>query len=418
MLARAVGDSEGADSAPTVGKQSASILGNEVLKYLDCHNTARLLHVHALRPGDGFTVARALGKVHDRLRRDTSDEDVDDTVQAREPGFVVELYPSDEQRTISGRFITEVREKHRSGAGVLDSDDQWMLESMGFPGGITVPRLRWARKTGQEPDSAAHLAVAFDTFESRVVLAPAVEERASRPLYAFGMLSFFDRHYTGQPFPLWSSTVLVSTDGEKHPADRAHSDRLIRILQAIQTSVTDSLKGPTGVPTLQTEVSPEKARQLRDLHHLCDWVITLDRNAGLEYFDSPKHDPEVYDAYVIDCVPERQDLGCLQLITSTSNLDEVRNLLDVALDQMGLSRSRRNAEFLMWHLKALSGRLAIRLTGDKAPTSELIALALCHANSKRAAANDDCWVSLSTGFFIPADDVRDLIPPLEIFQRR
>ena len=116
---------------------------------------------------------------------------------------------------------------------------------------------------------------------------------------------------------------------------------------------------------------------------------------------------------MIDCVPERQDLGCLQLITSTSNLDEVRDLLDSALDQMGLSRSRRNAEFLMWHLKALSGRLAIRLTGDKAPTSELIALALCHANSKRASASDDCWVSLSHGFFIPADDVRDLLRPLE-----
>jgi len=412
ILARALGESDSADAAPTVGKQSAAILGNEFIKYLSCHNTARLLHVHALRPGDGFTVARALGKVHDSLRRATSEEDLDDTIQAPEPGFVLELYPSDEQRTIAGRFITEVREKYRSGAGILASDDHWMLESMGFPGGVTVPRLRWARKTGQEPDTAAHLAVAFDTFDSKVVLC-AQRERSQRPLYAFGLLSFFDRHYTGAPFPLWSSTVPLSSDGEKHPADRAHSDRLIRIMQSIQMAVTRSLGASEGVPTLQTEVSPEKARQLRDLHRLSDWVITLDRNAGLEYFDSPRYDPEVYDAYVIDCVPERQDLGCLQLITSTSNLEEVRDLLDVALDQMSLSRSRRNAEFLMWHLKALSGRLAIRLTGDKAPTSELIALALCHANCKRAAGDDDCWVSLTDGFFVPADDVRDLLSPLQ-----
>jgi DNA phosphorothioation-dependent restriction protein DptH len=412
ILARALGESDGADSAPTVGKQSASILGNEVLKYLDCHNTARLLHVHALRPGDGFTVARALGKVLDRFRRATPEEGLDDAQHVHEPGFVLELYPSDEQRTIAGRFITEVREKYRSGAGVLASDDHWMLESMGLPGGVTIPRLRWARKVGQQPDNSAHLAVAFDTFESRVILAPD-HLQSRRPLYAFGMLSFFDRQYSGAPFPLWSSTVLVSNDGEKHPGDRAHSDRLSRIVQAVQTCVSRSLGSTVGVPTLQTEVSAEKARQLRDLHRLCDWVITLDRNAGLEYFDSPKDDPEVYDAYVIDCVPERQDLGCLQLITSTSNLEEVRSLLDVALDQMGLSRSRRNAEFLMWHLKALSGRLAIRLTGDKAPTSELIALALCHANSISAASGNDCWTPLSDGFFIPADDVRDLIPPLD-----
>lgn len=412
ILARALGESDAADSAPTVGKQSASILGNEVIKYLDCHNTARVLHVHALRPGDGFTVARALGKVLGRFRGVTSDEAVDDAPHTHEPGFVLELYPSDEQRTIAGRFITEVREKYRSGAGVLASDDHWMLESMGFPGGVTIPRLRWARKASQEPDNSAHLAVAFDTFESKVILTPD-HVQTRRPLYAFGMLSFFDRKYTGAPFPLWSSRVLVSNEGEKHPGDRAHSDRLIRIVQAIQACVSRSLGSTAGVPALQTEVSAEKARQLRDLHRLCDWVITLDRNAGLEYFDSPKDDPEVYDAYVIDCVPERQDLGCLQLITSTSNLEEVRSLLDVALDQMALSRSRRNAEFLMWHLKALSGRLAIRLTGDKAPTSELIALALCHANSIRAASGDECWTSLSDGFFIPADDVRDLIPPLD-----
>ena len=66
----------------------------------------------------------------------------------------------------------------------------------------------------------------------------------------------------------------------------------------------------------------------------------------------------------------------------------------------------------MGHLKALSGRLAIRLTGRKAPTSELIALALCQANCRQAREQDNCWMSLDTGFLIPVDDVLDLIPPL------
>lgn len=414
ILARALGEAEAAESAPTVGKQSATILGNEVLKYLDCHNTSRLLHIHALRPGDGFTVARALGRVHDRYRKTSSDDDIEDTVQTQEPGFVLELYPSEGQRTIAGRFITEVREKHRSGAGVLAADDQWMLESVNLPGGVNLPRLRWARKSTQEPQTAAHLAVAFDTFDSRVVGRKDEGQPNRRPLYAFGMLSFFDRQFSGEPSPQWASTVPLSSEGEKHPADRAHTDRLLRIQQAIQASMARCLGEGGGSPMLRTEVSPSKAQQLRELHRLCDWVITLDRNAGMEYFDSPKSDKEIYDAYVIDCVPERQDLGCLQLITSTSNLEEVRTLLDSALDQMGLSRSRRNAEFLMWHLKALSGRLAIRLTGDKAPTSELIALALCHANSQSAQETDECWVSLDSGFLIPADDVRDLLPPLAL----
>ena len=209
-------------------------------------------------------------------------------------------------------------------------------------------------------------AVAFDTFESRVVPDRNTQRRRPRPLYAFGLLSFFEREYSSNPSPLWSSTILASTDGEKHPSDRTHTERLVRLQQAVQRSVAKGIGAELDLPTLKTEISPEKAQSLRELHRLCDWVITLDRNAGIEYFDSPRDNKDIYDAYVIDCVPERQDLGCLQLITSTSNLEEVRNLLDGSLEQMGLSQSRRNAEFLMEHLKALSGRLAIRLTGERA----------------------------------------------------
>ena len=197
------------------------------------------------------------------------------------------------------------------------------------------------------------------------------------------------------------------------PSDRTHTERLVRLQHLIQRCVARNIATDDNVSLiLKTEISPDKAHSLRELHRLCDWVITLDRNAGIEYFDSPRDNKEIYDAYVIECVPEREDLGCLQLITSTSNLEEVRNLLDGALDQMGLSHSRRNAEFLMGDLKALSGRLAIRLTGQKAPASELIALALSHANCRQSREQSGCWVSLDSGFLIAVDDVLDLIPPL------
>ena len=409
ILARALGESESVDAAPTVGGQSAEVVGDEIAKYLDCHNTSGLLHVHALRAGDGLTIARSLGRVYDRLRQ--ADEDVSDEELSDAPVFSLEMYPSEEQRGIAGRFIAEARERRRSGAGVVSTDDQWMLESLSLPGGVNMPRLRWARKS-ENPETAAHLAVAFDTFESQVV-SEEKETSVPGPFHAFGLLSFYERDYTGDPSPLWRSAIPQARDGEKHPSERGHTDRLVRLQRAIQDAVARYIGFENGFPVLTTAVSPEKERNLKDLHRLCDWVITLDRNAGIEYFDSPRDNREIYDAYVIDCVPEREDLGCLQLITSTSNLEEVRNLLDRVLDQMGLSRSRQNAEFLLGHLKSLSGRLAIRLTGSKPPTSELIALAVSHANCRKASATDDCWVSLKDGFIVPVDDVRDLLPPLQ-----
>ena len=410
ILARAMGAGEAIDAASTVGEQSAKVVGNEIVNYLDYHNTGRLLHIHALRAGDGLTIAKSLGHVHARLSK--ADEEANSEDENEVPVFSLEMYPSKEQRGIAGRFIVEARERRRSGAGGVSPGDQWMLESLSLPGGVNMPRLRWARKERPNPETAAHLAVAFDTFESQVVLD---EQKVSgdEPLQAFGLLSFYDRHFTTKPTPMWRSAISLAKDGEKHPSERVHTDRLVRLQRAIQHTVARHVGAANGqVPVLQTAVSSAKAKSLENLHRLCDWVITLDRNAGIEYFDSPRDNRAIYDAYVIDCVPEREDLGCLQLITSTSNTEEVHRLLVDTLDQMGLSHRRRNAEFLLEHLKALSGRLAIRLTGDKPLTSELIALAVSQANCQRAREADPCWVSLDRGFIVPIDDVRDLLPPL------
>ena len=427
ILARTLGEKDSSSTAPTLGGQSATVLGDEIVKYLGCHDASRLLRVHALRAGDGLTIARSLGHVHEHHRSFTDEGDpaaeaeaaghLDEELRTTTPSFSLELYPSSGQRGIAGRFIAEAREKRRSGAGVLSPEDRWMLESTSLPGGVNMPRLRWARKNGEDPETAAHLAVAFDTFESQVLAEDwpeAGKPRRSGPFQAFGLLSFYQRDYTNTPMPLWRSTVPQAGEGEKHPSERGHSERLERLQRAIQAAVARNVGVGNGHPVLRTAVSPAKADSLEALHRLCDWVVTLDRNAGIEYFDSPRDNRAVYDKYVIDCVPEREDLGSLQLITSTGNLEEVCNLLDETLNQMGLSRSRRNAEFLLSHLKSLSGRLAMRLTGNRSPTSELLALAVSHANCRTASEDDDCWVSLDRGFIVPVDDVRDLLPPLQV----
>ena len=418
ILSRALGESDSADTAPTVGKQSAAALQDKILKYLDCHDASWLLRVHALRAGDGLTISRSLGGIHHHFEDvNQKTEDYDDASKENEaltqtPVFLLELYPSAQQRGITGRFIAEARERRRSGAGALSPNDRWMLESVTLPGGVNIPKLRWARKDLQEPDTVAHLAIAFDMLNSQVTLSEVVkDEEIESSFHVFGLLSFYDRQYTGGATPQWQSIVQQMKNGEQHPAKREHSELLIRLQNAMQGAVAQHLGNGNQWPALQTVVSPESEDSFQKLHNLCDWVITLDRNAGIEYFDSPDNQ-KVYNTYVIDCVPEREDLSCLQLVTSTNNLEEVHKLLDKALDEMELSRSATNSEFLLNHLKGLSGRLAIRLTGSKTPTAELIALACSHHNCHQAEEDDECWLSLLNGFMIPVDDVRDLLPSL------
>lgn len=117
--------------------------------------------------------------------------------------------------------------------------------------------------------TAAYLAVAFDTFESRVV-PDTKKQRQSRPFYAFGLLSYFEREYSATPSPLWRSANLSSSEGEKHPSDRTHTERLMRLQQAIQKCVARSIGAEDNLPILTTDISPDKAQTLRELHRLCD----------------------------------------------------------------------------------------------------------------------------------------------------
>ena len=160
VLACALGESESTETTPTVGEQSAAVLGDEIVKYVECHESSRLLRMHALRAGDGLTIARALGRVHRHCggaEDDTDNEAAEgpDVQAAAAPAFSLDLYPSPEQRAIAGRFIAEAREKRRSGAGVLAADDQWMLESFSLPGGVALPRLRWAQGIRRSADGGA-----------------------------------------------------------------------------------------------------------------------------------------------------------------------------------------------------------------------------------------------------------------------
>jgi DNA phosphorothioation-dependent restriction protein DptH len=409
LLAQALDNGKNTESAPTVGQQSAEIIGEEILKYLESHDAAQLLRLHALQAGDGRTIAKALKRVFDRSqRKDNNGEIAEQDEPESSLRFVMELYPSESQRALAGAFLSRTRETRRKGAGTLSAEDRWMLESVSLPGQLVRPRLRWARKEGR-PATPAHLAIAFDVFESKVKTESDVE---SRPITAYSLMNFFVRQFKSRPFPHWISSVPDFSGGQKHPADRLLTDRLLNLLKAMHSCAARHLGSSNEHVVLQTEVSPEHDENLRQLHKQCDWVITLDRHAGIEYFDSPRDNPLIYDAYIIDCVPEREDLGCLQMITSTSNLLEVRRLLDEVLSLMGLSSSRRNAEFLLKNLKALSGRLAIRLTGHKPPAAELVALALSYNYCRVALPNDKCWLSLRNGFFVPVDDVSDLLPPL------
>jgi DNA phosphorothioation-dependent restriction protein DptH len=403
--------------APEVGRHSVDVLAREAGHYLDCHTRMdadgqaappNLLYVHAIKPGDGMIVARALGRALELQPGRAGDE----SEEEHDLCFVLDLFPSEGQEAIAGRFLLDVAQRRRAGAGAVEQADRWMLDTVQRPGDILVPRLRWARREGGKPSNLAHLAFAFDIFESTLEAVPAgTLPQEPRPLHGYGLVVAMERQVALADQPTWRVFLPLKTEGDKHPANRILTDRITRLYDAVARATAMQLGGDrTYWPVLTTQLPSESEDRIRDLHRTSDWVVTADRNVCIEYFDSPKEARAVYDAYVIDCVPERNDLGCLQLVTSTCNLDEVRNLFDEMLVEMGLSSSARNCEFLLWHLKGLSGRLAIRLASEGTKAGELVALALVHAACASAEASSPVWLPLTEGFFIPLDEISDILP--------
>ena len=415
LLSRLLGDGDARSEelmAPSVGRSASELLGEEVARYLNLHPETRRVHVHALRPGDAMPAARALGCA----LREVEATEVDEEGEAREEGvkraFVLDLYPADGRTSMLGRFLAATAQRRRSGAGVVPEEDRWLLDSVTRPGGVNLPRLAWARRDSKTPTTPAHLALAFDIFTTHVECVP-MTSVPNGALEVHGLALTPDRRFEAAPVPHWRSSISPTPEGEKHPVARGFSERLVKAHSALLRCVAKRMgAGDNDWPVLITEVSPERSEMLAALHRLCDWVVTVDRHAGVEYFDSPRDLPSLYEAYLIDCVPERDDLGFLQLITSTSSLDEIVRLLDSALGEMGLSASPRNCTFLLDALKALSGRLALRLTQSGSVAQEMVALALTQSHCVVGGEEGAPWFSLTEGFFVPLDDVPELFRPV------
>ena len=418
ILSRALNGTADESAAPTAGESVSHALAKEIAAYMGSRGAPRLLHVHALKAGDGLTVTRALGATRKLFTGAADGEDPEDMEadagRAQPPAFVLEFYSPIGQRGIAGRFIAEAQEKRRRGAGVLPEKDRWILESRSLPGGVNLPSLRWARKDEPYPQKAAHLALAFDILEPRVVVESGTTNEAGQkpspgdpPFHAFGLLSCLRKEYACEPLPTWRATVPAAHKGEKHPSDRMHTDRLMRLQRAVQKAVTRNLDPDAEQALLQTEIQPEEADNLNKLHRLCDRVLTLDRNAGVEYFDSPRNDRHAYDNHAVDCLP---DLGGPQLVVSTGNTGEIRDAAADALKRVGMTTEHTG--FLVEQLQALSGRLCLRLTAQEQPAADLVALAFGSAHC-RQTPDDACWPSLENGFLISLDDIAGVLPPLK-----
>lgn len=156
----------------------------------------------------------------------------------------------------------------------MPEEDRWLLRSVTRPGGVSLPRLAWARRESETPATPAHLALAFDIFKTDLVCVP----KASVPdaaLEVHGLALTPERRFEAGPVPRWVSSIPTAPEGEKHPVGRGFSERLVKAHSALLRCVAKRMgAGENDWPVLVTEVTPDRGEMLASLHRLCDWVVS------------------------------------------------------------------------------------------------------------------------------------------------
>ncbi|MCX6378745.1 MAG: hypothetical protein NT023_04605, partial [Armatimonadetes bacterium] len=191
----------------------------------------------------------------------------------------------------------------------------------------------------------------------------------------YGLLThFFTRFQSHEGLATWERSVQLGGDRatERHPANHAFTDILIEAQEAYLQLNGLALHKQTGepwqrtsIPTVCLDIGHEERRLIGTLHEFTDWVLTVDRHFGVEYFDTP-NDPYLSTQshhYLLDYTPEFIDGLGHRLLVTTECKEEVADILGRAMLELGLSNDEESCNELLMTLETISGRLALRLVG-------------------------------------------------------
>jgi hypothetical protein len=347
------------DVEVTLANVPPASVAREIDAYLGLHPYLRSLRIEAANIGSGAFVAAAIRKVYDEAKwDDTEDRSVprlELTVRAPEP------LPADI------RTLADLRPE---------------LYGMRPPGANSHlnPFFAYGIKGFDGPAEAmdeVNVAISIDRLEPTIEAVPdAIGDSSS----FYGLLCRFVASYSSTvDGARWTHRLLLPSQSarDRHPVIPALTDDLADTQRAILRGVAAVLGAADGdLPAVIATVRPEDRGVIDGIHARADWVVTLDRFLGPEFFDDPGSADmaRVARTYVLDYGPEFLEGLGHRLMVTTSRRQEVLAVLGRAMDELGFGLVEDSVGDVLSHLKTVSGRLALRVVGDDAHAREAVSL--------------------------------------------
>lgn len=343
----------------------ASELAQRLLEYLQQHPYVEQLRINVFNPGDGELIADTLRELERlRLREQTP---AGDSVSLR---YCVQLFGSRGHLDFLGSAFESLLDPERQ----VSDDDEFTLTAANH----LLPKLVFGRNTIEDfqrsPERfGANVSVFLEQFVPLGRMGNV--ERLRRGSFVGGLVQEPDTTLsaTGMPFG-WYKGLRPATGAKPGDLELLIREALQGTQRVQSIAATGAMSPPEIAPVVALQLDSSAQALVTEVHNASDWVLTVDRNLGLDYYDSPSSSAE--SAYLLDFAPEYLQEDRQRVMLTTRSTTELEALVKPALEGFGLPLVRGQEVAVVEALRSLSGRLALRILASPNHAAEVVGLLL------------------------------------------
>lgn len=353
---------------------TGDVISEKIERYLTQHPYIRELSLNVFNPGSGSVLAEAITQLQQKKEYSNLRYDL-------------RLFAADPDSPTLGESLESL----------LHVDNTVKAEVEAFAtstGSHLFTKLKLARYDIREfhamvEQFQAHISIMLDVFPAEE-LSVMQKHDANVPL--FGLIQGFEVDFTDdETGTLWRkhpiigqpNTALLEKTDFSFEALAGLSRQICMATAAVATGGSDF----HSVPVVTLSLSLESRELIYEVHQVSDWVFTIDRYMGIEFFDhgGRKSRPD----YLIDFVPGSKTNTTHNLIISSRSGDELRAMLQPVLAERGIRIDNEQASQIMANLRSLSGQLALKLISASTQQAEALGLALARLYLEYQGALDN-----------------------------
>jgi DNA phosphorothioation-dependent restriction protein DptH len=363
---------------------SGKVIADKIERYLSQHPYVRELSLNVFNAGAGSVIADALLSLQQKREH----------VDLR---YDIRLFTSDPDSPVLGESIESMV---RPGSTVNEAADAFATST----GSHLFSKLNLAKHALSEFHAnakafPAHISVLLDVFPAEEL---SIAERPMGITPLHGLIQDFDTEFVDDDSgTYWNKRPVVgrSLNPNSQAACFDLLSSLSRHICFATAAVAASGASFRSVPVVTLGLDVAQRELIYEVHQISDWVFTIDRTMGIEFFDhgGRKNRPD----YLIDYVPGASSQGTHNLIISSRSSDELEAMLKPVLLGHGLSADGEQSVQILANLRSLSGQLALKLISAPTQQAEALGLALARLYLEYQGA-------LSNQVIVPLDAHTDL----------